>query len=110
MKWRLASRVLCDKKVLQKLKDKFYRVVVRPTMLYRAECWPIKNFHVQKMKVVEMRILQWMCGNTGRDRIRNENIRGQSGNGFGGGQVEESEIDVFRKCEKEIYECPNAEV
>ncbi|KAG5579910.1 hypothetical protein H5410_050537 [Solanum commersonii] len=75
-----------------------------------AECWPIKNFHVQKMKVIEMRILQWLCGNTGKDRIRNENIQGQSGNGFGGGQVEESKIDVFRTCEKEIYECPNAEV
>ncbi|KAF3625198.1 Two-component response regulator ARR22 [Capsicum annuum] len=33
MKWRLASRVLCDRKVPLKLKDKFYRVTVRPAML-----------------------------------------------------------------------------
>ncbi|KAG5611180.1 hypothetical protein H5410_022461 [Solanum commersonii] len=44
-KWRLASRVLCDKKILPKLKGKFYRVVVRPNMLYRANCWPVKNSH-----------------------------------------------------------------
>ncbi|PHT39805.1 hypothetical protein CQW23_18659 [Capsicum baccatum] len=40
MKWKLASGVLCDKKVPPKLKGKFYRVVVRPAMLYGAECWP----------------------------------------------------------------------
>ncbi|XP_009798508.1 uncharacterized protein [Nicotiana sylvestris] len=38
MRWRLASGVLCDKSVPPGLKDKFYRVVVRSTMLYRAEC------------------------------------------------------------------------
>ncbi|XP_070049226.1 uncharacterized protein [Nicotiana tomentosiformis] len=38
MKWRLASGVLCDKNVPLKLKGKFCKVVVRPTMLYGAEC------------------------------------------------------------------------
>ncbi|XP_070018740.1 uncharacterized protein [Nicotiana sylvestris] len=54
---------------------KFYKVVVRPTMLYGAECWPVKNIHVQKIKVVEMRMLRWMCGHTRFDKIRNEVIR-----------------------------------
>nr|XP_009603574.1 uncharacterized protein LOC104098524 [Nicotiana tomentosiformis] len=40
MKWKLASSVLCDNNVPLKLKDKFYRVVARPTMLYEVECWP----------------------------------------------------------------------
>ena len=47
MKWRKASGVLCDKKVPQKLKDKFYRTSIRPAMLYGAECWPTKRQHVQ---------------------------------------------------------------
>ena len=36
MKWRQASGVLCDKRVPQKLKGKFYRTAIRPAMLYGA--------------------------------------------------------------------------
>ena len=43
MKWRQASGVLCDKKVPQKLKDKFYRTAIRLAMLYGAKCWPMKK-------------------------------------------------------------------
>ncbi|KAF3682123.1 putative pre-mRNA-processing factor 6-like [Capsicum annuum] len=79
LKWRLASGVLCDKKVPPKLKGKFYRVAVRPAMLYGAECWPVKNSHIKKLKVAEMRMLRWMYGHTRKDRIRNESIREQVG-------------------------------
>jgi hypothetical protein len=37
LKWRQASGVLCDKKVPQNLKGKFYRMVICPSMLYDAE-------------------------------------------------------------------------
>ena len=37
IKWQ-ASGVLCDKRVPHKLKGKFYRTVIRPAMLYGAEC------------------------------------------------------------------------
>ncbi|XP_070029897.1 uncharacterized protein [Nicotiana sylvestris] len=76
---RLASDVLCDKNVPLKLKGKFYKVVVRPTMLYGAECWPVKKSHVQQMKVAEMRMLRWMCEHTRLDRIMNEVIRDKVG-------------------------------
>ncbi|KAF3644195.1 60S ribosomal protein L10a [Capsicum annuum] len=79
MKWRLASGALCDKKVPLKLKGKFYKVAVRPVMLYGAECWPIKHVHIQKLKVTKMRILRWMCGLTRGDRVRNEIIREKVG-------------------------------
>ncbi|KAM3394643.1 hypothetical protein P3S68_003646 [Capsicum galapagoense] len=79
MKWKLASGVLCDKKVPSKLKGKFYRVVVRPALLYGAECWPVKNSHIKKMKVAKMRMLRWMCGLTRGDRVRNETIREKVG-------------------------------
>jgi hypothetical protein len=46
LKWRQASEVLCDKRVPQKLKNKFYRTAIRPTMLYGAECCPTKRRHV----------------------------------------------------------------
>nr|XP_009795786.1 PREDICTED: uncharacterized protein LOC104242434 [Nicotiana sylvestris] len=63
MKWRLASDVLCDKNML-----------LRP-----KEYWPVKNSHVQQMKVAETRILRWMCGHNRLDRIRNEIIRDKVG-------------------------------
>ncbi|KAF3647276.1 hypothetical protein FXO38_18746 [Capsicum annuum] len=55
IKWNLASRVLCDKKVPPKLKGKFYKVAVRPAMLYGAKCWPVKNSHIQKMKYLSQK-------------------------------------------------------
>ncbi|KAM3309232.1 hypothetical protein P3S67_010976 [Capsicum chacoense] len=74
MKWKLALGV-CDKKVPAKFKDKFYRVTVCLAMLYGAEYWPVKNSHIQKLKMAEMRMLRWMCRLTKGDRVRNETIR-----------------------------------
>uniref|UniRef100_A0A1S3YG52 Reverse transcriptase domain-containing protein n=1 Tax=Nicotiana tabacum TaxID=4097 RepID=A0A1S3YG52_TOBAC len=79
MNWRLVSGLLCDENVPLKHKGKFYKVVVRPTMLYGVECWLVTNSHVQKMKVAEMRMLRWMCGHTRFDKIRNEFIRDKVG-------------------------------
>lgn len=79
VKWRQASGILCDKKVPQKLKGKFYKTAIRPAMLYGAECWATKVQHIQKMSVAEMRMLRWMCGYTRRDRIRNDDIREKIG-------------------------------
>ncbi|PUZ61387.1 hypothetical protein GQ55_4G271900 [Panicum hallii var. hallii] len=79
LKWRHASGVLCDKKVPQRLKGKFYRTAIRPAILYGAECWPTKRRHVQQLSVAEMRMLRWFCGHTRRDRVRNEEIRDRVG-------------------------------
>jgi len=38
IKWWEASGVLCDKKILIKLKGKFYKSVIKPTVLYGSEC------------------------------------------------------------------------
>ena len=57
------------------LKGKFYRTVVRPSLLYGTECWTIKKQHTQKISVAEMRMLRWMCGKTRMDKVRNEDIR-----------------------------------
>ena len=37
-KWKNAYGVLCDKKILVRLKGKVYRMIVRPILLYGAEC------------------------------------------------------------------------
>jgi hypothetical protein len=79
LKWRQASGVFCDKRVPQKLKGKFYRTVIRPAMLYGAECWPTKRRHVQQLSVAEMHMLRWYCRHIRRDRVRNNDIRDRVG-------------------------------
>jgi hypothetical protein len=43
--------------------------------MYDVECWATKRQHIQKISVVEIRILCWICGHTSKDRIRNDDIR-----------------------------------
>ncbi|GJS56426.1 hypothetical protein Tco_0629788 [Tanacetum coccineum] len=61
MKWRAATGILCDKNVPLKLKGKFYRVAIRPAMLYESECWPLTKVQANRMEVAEMRMLRWTC-------------------------------------------------
>jgi len=74
-KWKYASGVLRDNRISIGLTGKVYRMVVRPAIPYGSECWPIKNTHVQRLMVVEMRMIRWMCSYTRLDRIRNGAIR-----------------------------------
>ncbi|KAH0664891.1 hypothetical protein KY285_026097 [Solanum tuberosum] len=106
MKWRLASGVLCDKKIPPRLKGKFYRVVVRPALLYGAECWPVKNSHVQKMHVAEMRMLRWMCGHTRSDKIRNEVIREKVGVASVVDKLREARLRWFGHVRRRCAEAP----
>ncbi|XP_060216871.1 uncharacterized protein LOC132644299 [Lycium barbarum] len=106
VKWRLAFGVLCDKKVSPRLKGKFYRVVVRPTFFYEAECWPVKNAHIQKMNVVEMRMLRWMCGHIRRDMIRNEVIRNKVGVAPVADKMRETRLRWFGHVERRCEDAP----
>ncbi|XP_064094334.1 uncharacterized protein LOC135206769 [Macrobrachium nipponense] len=58
MNWRKSSGILCDKRIGAKVKGKFYKSIVRPSMLYGAETWPIKKEQERRMEVAEMRILR----------------------------------------------------
>ena len=57
-KWKNASGILCDRRIPLRLKGRVYRMVVRPALLYGAECWPIKKSQVQRMKVAKMRMIR----------------------------------------------------
>ncbi|XP_026378311.1 uncharacterized protein LOC113272727 [Papaver somniferum] len=58
-KWCLDSGILCDRKVPLKLKGKFYKSTIRPSMLYGAECWAINSRDTLRLKSTEMRMLRW---------------------------------------------------
>ncbi|KAL6512233.1 hypothetical protein OROHE_019845 [Orobanche hederae] len=75
VKWKSGTGVLCDSGMPHRLKGKFYRTAIMPALLYGTECWAVKQCHVQKMNVAQMRMLRWMCGHTKKDRLRNEVIR-----------------------------------
>ena len=42
-------------------------------------CGNTRRYHAQKISVTEMRKFRWMCGNTRRDKVRNEDIRSKIG-------------------------------
>jgi hypothetical protein len=48
-------------------------------MLYGTECWTTKGQYIKKMSVAEMRMLRWICGNTRKYQIRNDDIRDKLG-------------------------------
>ncbi|XP_057538000.1 uncharacterized protein LOC130815527 [Amaranthus tricolor] len=58
LKWQAATMVLCEKKFHRRLKGKFHRVAIRPTLLYGTQCSPVKKVFEQRMEVTEMRILR----------------------------------------------------
>ncbi|KAL6556647.1 hypothetical protein OROGR_005935 [Orobanche gracilis] len=79
LKWKSVTGFLCDPGIPNRLKGKFYRTAIRLALLYGTECWAVKQCHVHKMSVAEMRMLRWMCGHMRKDRVRNEIIRTKVG-------------------------------
>ncbi|GKG26428.1 hypothetical protein Tco_0399574 [Tanacetum coccineum] len=90
MKWRAATGVLCDRNVPLKLKGKFYRVAVRPAMLYGSECWPITKALANRVEVAELRMPRWTCGKTLLDMIPNADHQ----------QDERRTVEVVRACQE----------
>ena len=68
------SGVMCDKKMPIKLKDKIYKTIVKPAMIYGSECWAVKKNDIQKLHTTDMRMLRWARGKTKKDHINNEDI------------------------------------
>ena len=71
---REVSGVMCDKKMPIKLKDKIYKTIVKPAMIYGSECWAVKKNDTQKLHTTEMRMLRWARGKTKKDHVKNEDI------------------------------------
>jgi hypothetical protein len=106
LKWRQASSVLCDPRVPLKLKVKFYRTVIRPVMLYEAQWWPTKRRHVQQLSVAEMCMLRWICGNTKKDRVQNDDIRERLGVTLVEKKVVQHRLRWFGHIQRKPVEAP----
>ena len=58
--WKRVSGVLCDRRMNVKIKEKVYRTVVRPALMYVAKTWALKKKQENKLEVAVMRMLRWM--------------------------------------------------
>ena len=59
-KMRELSGVICGKKIPTKLKLLIYQTVIRPTLLYGCETWPISvKYKKKRMARTEMRMVRW---------------------------------------------------
>ena len=77
--WRKMSSILCDKKVLNRVKGKILKTVVQPAMLFSICMVPLSKRQESKLEVADMRMSRWMLGLSRKDRVRNEEIRKQLG-------------------------------
>ncbi|KAK6749160.1 hypothetical protein RB195_001641 [Necator americanus] len=75
MKWKMATGLLCDRKVPVRLKSKIYRTVVRPVALYGCECWPTTKALERVLHAIEMRMLRWTIGVTLKEKVSNDTVR-----------------------------------
>ncbi|VDO66763.1 unnamed protein product [Heligmosomoides polygyrus] len=78
-KWRSLTGVLCDKTISERFKSKIYRAVIRPVVIYGAECWPATKEVETRLSVMETKMLRRTAGVTRLDRIRNDAIQQKFG-------------------------------
>ena len=63
-------------RLLAKVKEKVYSLVVRPAMAYELETVAVTKKQVEEMEIAEMEMLRFAMGVTRKDKIRNEYIKG----------------------------------
>ena len=74
--WRKVSRVICDRMLSARVKEKVYISVVRPAMVHGLGTMAVTKKQVEEMEVREIRRLRFSLGVMKKDKIRNEYIRG----------------------------------
>ena len=78
MSWKKVSGVLCDRKLLARVKGKMYKIVVRSAMLYGMETVAVTEKQLGKMEVADLKMVRWALGVTRKDKIRNEERNGEN--------------------------------
>ena len=73
-KWRELGPVIADKKIPTKSKTKLHTctTVVRPVILYGAECWTTGLKEENILEKTEMRMLRRIKGVTVKDKMKSE--------------------------------------
>ena len=82
--------MICDRRVPARVKEKVYKVAVKPAMLYGLETVALTKR--QEMEVAELKMLRFSLGVTRMDKIRNEYIRGTAQVGKFGDKTREARL------------------
>ena len=61
-KWRELSGVICDKKIPTKLKILISQTVIRPTLPFGCETWPISVKNERLTATTDMTMVRWAMG------------------------------------------------
>ena len=65
--YRKASGLICDRRLLARVKGKVYSSVVRPAMVYGLDMVVVTKKQVEEMEVAEMKMLRFAMGVTRKD-------------------------------------------
>ncbi|GFO14434.1 hypothetical protein PoB_004093900 [Plakobranchus ocellatus] len=84
--------------------------MVRPVILYGAECWVVGQKEEQLLETTEMRMLRRIRGVTLEDKMRSDDIRKELGVCPIGEKARESRLRWFWACyEKRARKPPEAD-
>ena len=70
--------MICDKKIPTELKILIYQTVIRPTLLYGCETWPMSFKDEKRMATTETRMVRWAMVVSLLEHRRNEEILGEA--------------------------------
>ena len=57
------------------MKKKIYKTAISTAILYEIDCWATIKQHMNKLSIIEMSMLKWICRKTLKDKITNKHIR-----------------------------------
>ncbi|XP_022203759.2 uncharacterized protein LOC111060407 [Nilaparvata lugens] len=67
------------KEVGTMVKNRVYKSIIEPIVLYAVESWPMKTQHMSRVRAVAMKCHRRTAGRTLRDRVRSDRIREEIG-------------------------------
>ena len=56
-------------------KTTIYKTILKPVLVYGAECWSLTRRTASRVQVAEMKVLRTLRGVTRLDRLRKEQVR-----------------------------------
>lgn len=92
MYYQFNKTILGKKEVALKTKMQLYQSVLVPTLTYGMESIPLQDKHISKIQSSEMKYLRKAVNKTRRDRIRNERIREEVGQGSLEEKIEQKQL------------------